>query len=52
MKFDANEKFVECFFFFFFVLVTLLLFEVVVCMMCSWLLIVRAMRMTLYVENT
>lgn len=51
MKFDANENFVECFFFFFFVLVTLLLFEVV-CMMCSWLLIVRAMRMTLYVEST
>ena len=39
------------FFFFFFVLVTLLLIEVV-CMMCSWLLIVRAMRMTLYVEST
>lgn len=36
---------------FLFVLVTLLLFEVV-CMMCSWLLIVRAMRMTLYVEST
>ena len=51
MKFDANEKFVECFFFFFLVLVTLLLFEVV-CMMCSWLLIVRAMTMTLYVEST
>ena len=46
------KNLLNVFFFFFFVLVTLLLFEVVVCMMCSWLLIVRAMRMTLYVENT
>ena len=46
------KNLLNVFFSFLYVLVTLLLFEVVVCMMCSWLLIVRAMRMTLYVENT